>query len=96
MDSVKTVKDRLEVGYTFMFKGEHCTVTCLHSDGFEYKTATRPSGNFMNYWFFATIPHYRSRFHNYPKPKTVTISEDTFKDAVRVFAKLLAEKSRRR
>ena len=96
MDSINTVRSRLQVGYTFMFKGQHCTVTSLGQSGFNYSTPERPSGNYMDYWFFRTIPHYHSRFLKHLKPKTVTISEDTFNGLVSALSKLLEEKSRRR
>lgn len=62
MLSDKKVRNRLQAGYTFMFRGEHCTVLKTYTKYFEYSTIEKPTGNYMYYGFFQTIPHFRSKW----------------------------------
>ncbi len=62
MLSDKRVRNRLQAGYTFMFKGQHCTITRTYTRYFEYSTIEKPSGNYMYYDFFQTIPHFKSKW----------------------------------
>ena len=55
-----TLRDvcKLEVGSTFIFKDEHCTVTEMHDTYFVYKVQG-PKANVrhvMNYWFYLKTP----------------------------------------
>lgn len=93
MDDIKTIKSHLHVGYTFVFKGNHCTITRLGEKGFQYATSKRSTGNYMDYWFFGGIPHYKSTYHNRPKPKKISISEQDFEVIMRGYLLLLAAKN---
>lgn len=55
------VRRVLHVGYTFMFKDEHCTITGFKPKYFTYSTASKPDNNYMEYGFFATTPHFKSK-----------------------------------
>jgi hypothetical protein len=65
---MKDVRSKLCIGYTFMFKGSHCTVTSLRPTYFTYKVSDIPregfGNNYMHYWFFKTTNHYKSRYLN--------------------------------
>lgn len=50
----------LSVNQTFMFKGEHCTVTRTRDHGFNYKKQSGGEG-FMNWWFYKTIPSWKAK-----------------------------------
>lgn len=47
---------RLAVGSTFIFQGDHCTVTAMLSDHFLYEAQDTkpPKVRLMNYWFYLT------------------------------------------
>lgn len=49
---------RLGVGSTFIFKGDHCTVTELHDEYFYYRVQSTkpPEIRLMNYWFYLKTP----------------------------------------
>jgi hypothetical protein len=56
------MRNLLPLGYTFMFKGQHCSVIKRLKNRFEYSTIERPSGNFMYYNYFQNTPHFRSKW----------------------------------
>ena len=59
-----SIRNLLCIGYTFIFKGQHCTIIRLSSRSFEYSTGQRPTGNYMHYSFFKTTNHFKSRYLN--------------------------------
>lgn len=54
------VRKKLSIGYTFMYRGEHCTIIRFYKKGFMYSTLEKPARNFMHYKFFQSIPHFKS------------------------------------
>lgn len=64
MLSNNRIRRELCIGYTFVFKGEHCTITRLRPNLFEYSTSARPLRNYMFYDFFQTTNHFKSRYLN--------------------------------
>ena len=65
---MKSIRNKLCIGYTFMYKGRHCTVTSLRFKYFTYKVSdVMPENfgnNYMDYTFFQTTNHYKSRYLN--------------------------------
>ena len=63
---MNSVRRNLCIGYTFIFKGQHCTITSLHPTYFTYTVSdTMPENfgnNYMYYDFFKTTNHYKSKF----------------------------------
>lgn len=55
----------LYVGYSFLFKGEHCKITKCCMRWFEYSTLDKPNNNYMDYSFFQQTPHYKSKNKEY-------------------------------
>lgn len=54
---------RLCVGSTFIFKGDHCTVTEMFKEHFHYEVQDikPPKTRMMNYWFYLKTPSAKSR-----------------------------------
>lgn len=50
----------LSPGNTFMFKGEHCTVTKVSNSGFHYVKQSGKRG-FMNWWYYKTTQSYKAK-----------------------------------
>ena len=61
MSNQDRVRSQVCVGYTFMFKGMHSTITQTYPWGFRYSTYENDRC-WMHYDFFQTIPHYISKF----------------------------------
>ncbi len=61
MSNQDRVREKIYIGYTFMFKGLHSTVTRIYPWGFKYKTSENDRC-WMDYEYFSTIPHYKSKF----------------------------------
>ena len=62
MWSNRYVQSLVKIGYPFIFRGEYCYITRLKPRGFEYGTMEKPTGNYMSFKYFQTIPHFRSKF----------------------------------
>lgn len=55
-------KCRLDVGSTFIFKGQHCTVSQLRLSFFKYTVQEgQPRERVMHYWFYLTTNSAKSR-----------------------------------
>lgn len=54
---------RLDVGSTFIFKGDYCTVTALHEKYFKYVVQGDKTNlqRIMHYWFYLTTPSAKGR-----------------------------------
>lgn len=59
MYSDNFVRDKICIGYTFVFRGVHCTITRLLPWGFRYKTYENDRC-WMQYSFFQTTNHFKS------------------------------------
>ena len=57
------IRNTICIGYTFIFKGDHCTITRLMPWGFRYKTS-ETDRCYMYYSFFAETNHFKGKHKN--------------------------------
>ncbi len=53
----------VDVGYTFIYKGDRCTIKELSKRGFRFERESDPKKEcIMTYSFFLSIPHVRGKY----------------------------------
>ena len=56
-----SLRNMVDIGNSFIFKNNYCTVTRKNNYGFHYDIQGSDIKGFMTYKFYATTPTYKSR-----------------------------------
>ena len=56
--------NQLDIGNSFIFKGNYCTVTKIYNNSFTYSIQNSKIVGYMSFKYYSTTPSFKSRNKN--------------------------------